>query len=511
MRSHSQTETAGMTDQGMQQRLGSTLALRLGLLTLVTAGCVAGTVVHAQTVEIYDDTWADAAPLRSSQPLVVEGDRRATRPPTTVFIPDGASPPPAPQRVTPAAPSTGGQWAQVPPPEVDPTARWSRPTGRAAAVLPQPAPAQSSSDAGVRLAVPAPQVVGGPRARRSGASIQGREPAAQAPVRMGRSRTASVPLATDRGHAPAWEEGAGTARPEIAPRRSNPGIAPVQVPAPTPVFTPPGAAKPGNNVRPAATEPVARAPLPSALPASVLSGGRDGLGPGDSIRVTVFGQPDLETETVVGDDGSVSLPLINRVVVGGLSPQAAGDRIAAAYEAGDFLKDPQVSVVLEALKSRQISVLGAVKTPGRFPLDARLSTLDALALAGGVTDAGSLEVVLLRPSGGQTLRYDLDVSSLLSGQGPGVELAPGDTIYVPEAPKFYIYGEVQRPNAYPIREGSLTVMQAISLGGGLTDRGSDSRIQIRRESGDGQVRTLSADLRDPVRPNDVIYVKERLF
>ncbi len=488
MRSHSQTETAGMTDQGMQQRLGSTLARRLGLLTLVAAGCIAGTVVHAQMVEIYDDTWSDAAPLRPSQPLVVEGDRRATRPPTTVFIPDGASPPPAPQRVTPAAPSTGGQWAQVPPPEVDPTARWSRPTGHAAAVLPPPAPAQSSSDAGVRLAVPAPQVVGGPRARRSGASSM--ERSTSVPVAPSPRQAPVQPPWTQRPQASTGNVQADNAVTRLAPRTQS-----------------------AERVMPEPDVSTGRGHVSaSTLPTSFMPAGDQGLGPGDAVRVTVFGQPDLETQTVVGEDGSITLPLIDRVVVGGLSPQAAGNRIAAAYAEGEYLKNPQVNLTVEAIRSRQISVLGAVASPGRFPLESSTSVLDALAMAGGITAQGARTVTLVRRLGAvEQQRYNIRLDDLLSGSGAvGFNVAGGDTIYVPEAQKFYIYGEVRRPDAYPLHD-PITVMQAISVGGGLTERGSESRVQLRRTDERGRTRTRSVELTEVVRPDDVIFVKERLF
>ena len=487
----------------MQQGISLTRVRRSGVLALVAGACAAALPAGAQPIEYYEQAELSADGSVASQQRVPVGDRRATRPPTTIVIPDGSAP--APTRPMPqAAPAAEPAWDAVPPPELNPTARWNASTRT---VRPAPPPEAVARPEAV-FDIPDPQVLGGPRARRSAATMQERRSRATASLPAPRPSTNRAPLTP---------YGVGSSRP--SPRTSA-NTAPAERPAPQrlvvpePVSRPQAAvAQPQLPTAPPAASDASRGPaaLGTGLPAVPLAGGRDGLGPGDSIRVTVFGQPDLETETVVGEDGSISLPLINRVRVGGLSPQAAGERIAAAYEAGDFLKDPQVSVILEALKSRQISVLGAVKNPGRFPLDARLSTLDALALAGGVTDAGSLDVVLLRPSGGQTLRYDLDVSSLLSGRGPGVELAPGDTVYVPEAPKFYIYGEVQRPNAYPIREGELTVMQAISLGGGLTDRGSDSRIQIRRESADGRVETLSADLRDLVQPDDVIYVKERLF
>jgi polysaccharide export outer membrane protein len=81
---------------------------------------------------------------------------------------------------------------------------------------------------------------------------------------------------------------------------------------------------------------------------------------------------------------------------------------------------------------------------------------------------------------------------------------------VPKAEHFYIYGEVKSPNMYPLKPDT-TVMQALSLAGGLTDRGSDKRVEIRRRDEQGRMRPLPADLADVVKPDDILYVKERFF
>jgi polysaccharide export outer membrane protein len=86
----------------------------------------------------------------------------------------------------------------------------------------------------------------------------------------------------------------------------------------------------------------------------------------------------------------------------------------------------------------------------------------------------------------------------------------GDIIFVPRAPLFYIYGEVQRPGAYRL-EKDMTVMQALSVGGGLNVRGTERGIRINRHNGDGKVTTIEIRMDDLVRENDVIFVKESLF
>ncbi|MBR9813617.1 polysaccharide export protein EpsE [bacterium] len=255
-------------------------------------------------------------------------------------------------------------------------------------------------------------------------------------------------------------------------------------------------------------------PSPRQQPSALAGapGASRGLGPGDVVLVSVFGQPDLETSTVVSDAGRITLPLVGAIDVSGLEPQQAEARVAQAFRSGGYLVDPQITLTVEELRSRQISVLGQVERPGRFPLTSRMTLLDALALAGGVSNTGGNDVYLIRQVAGQTRKFEINIDNMLAAPDTRtlLELGAGDTVYVPEAPLFYIYGEVRRPDGYALKPG-MTVMQAISVGGGLTDRGSDSRLRIRRRDANGGTTTLRPSLEDTVREGDVIYVKERLF
>jgi polysaccharide export outer membrane protein len=225
------------------------------------------------------------------------------------------------------------------------------------------------------------------------------------------------------------------------------------------------------------------------------------LGPGDTVRVTVFGQPDLTTEARVSDKGMIDLPLVGAVKVADKAPAEAAGTIAGALKKGQFLKNPQVTVALTAVRSRQVSVLGLVAHPGRFPLEeARMRVPDILAAAGGIAPGGGSSVTVIRE--GQPKQVSsLDKDFVLKG---------GDTVYVDRAPVFYIYGEVTRSGAYPVTP-NLTVMQAISVGGGITPRGSERRVKLRRTGADGKVVETDASLQDVVKADDVIYVKESIF
>ncbi|MEA3195219.1 MAG: polysaccharide biosynthesis/export protein [Betaproteobacteria bacterium] len=243
--------------------------------------------------------------------------------------------------------------------------------------------------------------------------------------------------------------------------------------------------------------------LATALPlnAQQAQQAADKLGAGDGVRVTVFQQPDLTTEGRVSDRGTISLPLVGEVKVGGTTTSEAGNRIADAYKNGKYLRTPQVTVALTAVRSRQVSVLGMVARPGRYVLEeAKPGISDVIAAAGGIAAGGNENVTVIRNGESQK------VSSLAKD----FELQSGDTLYVDRGPTFYIYGEVTRAGAYPVQPG-LTVMQAISLSGGITPRGSERRLKMRRPGPDGQVVETDAKLQDTVKADDVIFVREALF
>ncbi len=227
----------------------------------------------------------------------------------------------------------------------------------------------------------------------------------------------------------------------------------------------------------------------------------DKLGVGDAVRVTVFQQPDLTLDTRISDNGSISMPLVGQVKIAGLTTAAAAGQIADALKRGKFLNNPQVNVALTTLRSRQVSVLGMVARPGRYPLDETSSQLaDVIAAAGGVLPTGAEMVSVTRE--GKEQRVPLI--------GKSYTLQGGETVYVERAPVFYIYGEVTRAGAYRV-EPNMSVMQAIAAGGGITPRGSDRRLKLRRAADNGKWYETDVGLQERIRPDDVIYVREALF
>ncbi len=235
---------------------------------------------------------------------------------------------------------------------------------------------------------------------------------------------------------------------------------------------------------------------------------------GDVVRVQVFQNPDLTLESRISESGTVTMPLIGAVRMGGLSAAEAERRIASALEGGGFLQRPQVTVLLLQIRGSQVSVLGQVGRPGRFPLEtARTRLSDMLALAGGTLPAGDDVVVVTGVRDGQPFRREVDLPALFLPGGAAdadLVLQGGDVIFVHRAPTIYVFGQAQRPGAFRI-EREMTVMQALALAGGPTPRGSLNRLQLHRSNGNGGIATVVPQLSDPVRANDVLYVRESLF
>ena len=254
--------------------------------------------------------------------------------------------------------------------------------------------------------------------------------------------------------------------------------------------------------------------LIAALPAHAQGTGIFRLGAGDVVRITVYGHPDLTTEARITHDGKITFPLIGELVLAGLDTGDAETRLAKLLQDGKFVVKPQVNVLVQQYRSQQVSVLGQVNKPGRIALETGSSRLtDLLALAGGVAPAGSDTVVVIaRQKDGSTSRREINVDTMiLSGEMSGnVAVANGDIIYVPRARIFYIYGEVQKPGAYRLEPG-MTVMQALSVGGGLTVRGTERGLRLHRRDPGGAVKTIEPELTDTIRENDVVFVRESLF
>ena len=233
------------------------------------------------------------------------------------------------------------------------------------------------------------------------------------------------------------------------------------------------------------------------------------LGAGDLVRVSVFGYPDMTADMRVDESGSIRYALVGALNVAGRSAREVEANLAARLAEGGFIRNPQVSVLVTEYRSQKVAVMGQVAKPGQYSLTQRATVLDVLAEAGGVvTGVAADHATLLRSDGS---KHEIDLFELFDGNpAANAAVGSGDTLYVPRAAQFYIYGEVQRPGTYRL-ERQMTVSQAISAGGGLTPRGTERRATVKRRNGAGEETEISVRGSDLLRADDVLLIKESLF
>lgn len=233
------------------------------------------------------------------------------------------------------------------------------------------------------------------------------------------------------------------------------------------------------------------------------------IGAEDLVRITVFDHPELSVDARVSKSGNITFPLLGEVHVAGLSTRDMEQQLVSRLESGAYVRNPQVSVLITEYQSQKIAVMGQVARPGQYALAKENKVLDLLAQAGGVlNELAADQASLLRHDG---TKQAIDLHALFEGdpsQNPVV--SAGDTIYVPKAPVFYIYGQVQRAGVYRLQR-NMTVTQAISTGGGLTPRGSEHWLKVKRRDSTGAVRNISVNGRDLLQPDDVLTIPESWF
>lgn len=233
------------------------------------------------------------------------------------------------------------------------------------------------------------------------------------------------------------------------------------------------------------------------------------LGAGDLLKINVYGYPDMSADVRVDEAGSISYAYVGQLTVGGRSARDVESLVAQKLTTGGFIRSPQVSVLVADYRSQTVAVMGQVSRPGQYPLRKASAVIDLLAEAGGVMNGTAADEATLLHADGSKLPIDL--FALFDGDPTqNSPVSAGDTIYVPRASQFYVYGEVQRPGTYRL-ERNMTVSQAISAGGGLTPRGTDRRATVKRRGEKGKEVHVTVKGSDLLQPDDVLVVKESLF
>ena len=259
-----------------------------------------------------------------------------------------------------------------------------------------------------------------------------------------------------------------------------------------------------------------------AGPLSAQSAADYVIGPQDILLIQVFDQPDLGGKYTVEADGTFTFPLIGRVKAGSLTLRGF-ERELKVRLADGYFRSPQVTVAVEQYRSQRVFVMGEVRQPGPVALTGGMTLIEALARAGSTlpTSSGDVSIVRAARANGEngpampgqdaaTELFRASIRDLQSGSlSQNIELHDGDTIFVPRAELVYVFGEVKNPGGYAVQKNT-TVLQALSLAGGVTEHGAMNRVQVMRMVKGQKVETR-VKLTDLVRPEDTIIVPQRYF
>jgi polysaccharide export outer membrane protein len=237
----------------------------------------------------------------------------------------------------------------------------------------------------------------------------------------------------------------------------------------------------------------------------------------------VWDQLDLSGKFTIAPDGAFAFALVGRFQAAGRTARDVETEMKLRLRTEGIFTDPQITVVVDTYVSQRVFIVGEVRTAGSYPLRGQTTLIEALAQAGSPTAEAASEVLIVRsPNDKQVARAVLpneakdaeiirvDLALLQRGDlSKNVALRNGDTIFVPRAENFFVFGQVRSPGQYVVRRGT-TVMQALSLAGGITDRGALNRVRIIRVV-NGQKKELKVKLTDEVLPGDTIVVPQRFY
>jgi polysaccharide export outer membrane protein len=249
------------------------------------------------------------------------------------------------------------------------------------------------------------------------------------------------------------------------------------------------------------------------------------IGPGDLLEIKVFEVEQLSQTVRVSEDGSITLPLLGRVVVEGLTQDGVVQKLTGLLSA-KYVKNPQVTIFIKEYKNQQVAVIGAVKDPGSYELVGRKNFLQIISMAGGFTEMAGNEASILREGAdGKTSAITIDLKDLLvnNNQALNIALEPNDVVNVPvdREIRVFVMGRVTKPGAVKAKlsEG-ISLLQAIADAGGLAEGAKESAVMITRKNADGKEQKIKVNLKDilkgkkkdiKLQEGDVVFVPESFW
>jgi polysaccharide export outer membrane protein len=295
-------------------------------------------------------------------------------------------------------------------------------------------------------------------------------------------------------------------------------------PAETPAAVPPAVSPSVPSAVPSALPPVqsisqAAVSASGAAPAKAPDAAQDSgdqivkLGAGDLMEVNVYNVPELTSKVRVSLSGDIYLPLIDYVHVEGLTQEEAQGLIEKRLADGGFVRNPHVTIFMDESASSAVTLLGEVQKPGMYPDVADHKLYEMLSQAGGFTQTASRKIAVIRRNQTDPIRVDLP-RNLADDLNGNIDIMPGDTITVPRAPVIYVVGDVGRPAGLLVDNGSLTVLQAIALAGGMNHTAKLSGARIIHKGPTGMMETrveikkmLEAKLPDvTLQADDILFI-----
>ncbi len=250
------------------------------------------------------------------------------------------------------------------------------------------------------------------------------------------------------------------------------------------------------------------------------------IGVDDLVGISVYDAPELTRTIRVNSDGDIRLPMLGKAIhAAGLYPDGLEKAIRDSLITENVLVDPVVTVTVVEYQSRPITVVGEVKTPLTFQATGTVTLLDAISRAGGLSDRAGSEVLITRPSVGAdgsptTLIRRVPVQELIDGADPSLNLSlqGGEEIRVPEAGRVFVLGDVKKPGAFYISEGSeSSVLKALALSEGLDSFSSHTAYIYRREAGSGNRNEIPIPLKKimerkapdvALKADDIFYIPD---
>jgi polysaccharide biosynthesis/export protein len=225
------------------------------------------------------------------------------------------------------------------------------------------------------------------------------------------------------------------------------------------------------------------------------------VGPGDVLDITVFEVEELNTKVRINGKGTVILPLLGEIDVGGKPLSEVENLIVERLK--EFMHSPQVSIFIDEYQSQQISVTGAVNDPALHTLSRPRTVLEVLSLSGGLSEKAGNKIYVQTTMEGQSQRLIIDLDEVLANpdeESLAIVLGGGDSIFVPEAGTVFVEGAVNKPGGYEL-SGDTGVIEAIAMAGGAKFEAREGEVQVITMSAAGGKEVVNVDL-DKLRANE---------